>query len=284
LGANVLKAKRSEERTIEQLREHYVVERELARKLRMASKEERRHLYASVYDDLYLRVPHHPQNSRKANVTAQDEAKAAQMKLLQPFLKSGTTFMEIGSGDCSLSKEVATRVAKVFAIDVSKEIAKDTILPPNLELFLSDGSSIPVPRDSVDIAYSYQLMEHLHFEDACEQIRNIHLALAPGGYYICVTPNRLSGPHDISKYFDEVATGFHLKEYLTSELAEIFEKSGFSNLKSCIGIKGFYIRLPVFPITLIENAMMLLPCKLRRKIAKVFPFRSLLGTNLVGRK
>ena len=45
---------------------------------------------------------------------------------------------------------------------------------------------------------------------------------APGpdgvGVYICITPNRVSGPHDVSRGFDEVATGFHMHEYTGREI------------------------------------------------------------------
>ena len=36
--------------------------------------------------------------------------------------------------------------------------------------------------------------------------------------FICLTPHRSTGPHDMSKYFGDVATGFHLKEYTNKEL------------------------------------------------------------------
>ena len=279
-----MKTTDSEKRTIGQLQEHYEVERELASKLRTASRQDRRRLYASVYDDLYLRVPHHPQNTRKADLAAQRKALVAQMTLLQRFIKRETTFMEIGPGDCGLSKEVASHVEKVFAVDVSNEITKSITVPSNFKLVLSDGSSIPVPPRSVSVAYSYQLMEHLHPDDAVEQIRNIYEALVPGGHYVCITPNRFSGPHDISKYFDEVATGFHLREYFTFELADIFKSLGFSKIRAAVGIRGLYFFVPVLPIRWLETSMMLFPAKLRRQIAKVFPFRSLLGINLVVQK
>jgi hypothetical protein len=48
-------------RTPEQIREHYEAEKELANRLRHASREERTHLYAEVYNELYQRVPHHSQ-------------------------------------------------------------------------------------------------------------------------------------------------------------------------------------------------------------------------------
>src|SRR3712207_8321428 len=57
-----------------------------------------------------------------------------------------------------------------------------------------------------------QLMEHLHPEDAAEQLANIARALAPGGVYVCVTPNRLYGPSDISMYFDDVRSEEHTSE------------------------------------------------------------------------
>ena len=75
-----------------------------------------------------------------------------------------------------------------------------------------------MPAGSVDLAFSDQLMEHLHPDDAVEQLRNIHRALKPGGVYVCVTPNRLYGPSDISAFFDDEARGFHLKEYSLDEI------------------------------------------------------------------
>ena len=85
-----------------------------------------------------------------------------------------------------------------------------------IHVVLSDGVSVEVPAASVTLAYSNQLMEHLHPDDALVQLRNIVRALAPGGLYVR-HPNRLTGPHDISMYFDRVATGFHLKEYTATE-------------------------------------------------------------------
>ena len=110
------------------------------------------------------------------------------------------------------ASELAKYVQRVYAIDVSDEISGKTKLPHNCNLILSDGTSIPVDPGSVDIAYSNQLMEHLHPDDAVEQLYHIHEALKPGGMYICITPNRLCGPHDISRSFDDTPRGFHLRE------------------------------------------------------------------------
>ena len=74
-------------------------------------------------------------------------------------------------------------------------------------------------------------MEHLHPEDAFEQLRNIIRALAPGGRYVCITPNRLNGPHDVSSHLDREATGFHIKVYTVTELARLFRAAGFAKAR-----------------------------------------------------
>ncbi len=272
------------ERTPEQIKEHYEIEKQLASKLRNASKEERRFLYRALYDELYQRVPHHPQLAQKADPEARSEIASKQMKLLRHFLSPESTLMEIGPGDCCLSFEAARLVKKVYAVDVSEEITKSSRYPQNFELILSNGCSIPVPENTVNVAYSSELMEHLHPDDAHEQVGNVCKALAPGGVYICITPNRLYGPHDVSRYFDEVATGFHLREYTVTELAEIFQTIGFSKLRICISAKGFPFLLPVFPARWIEYLLAKLPYWLRRRIASWLPVRLLLGITLVATK
>jgi len=257
----------------ERLREHYLVERELADRLRAASPEERKTLYSEVYDELFRRVPHHPQLLWK-----EDEAQARarverQLRLLQRFLRPGETFLEIGAGDCSLSQVVATQARTVYAVEVSDEITRGLELPANLQIVISDGASIPVPPGSVNLAYSNSLMEHLHPDDAREQLANVFEALAPGGRYLCVTQDRLAGPHDVSRHFDRMATGFHLKEYTVGELAGLFSEVGFRRLRLYVGGRGRYLGTRLAPVTATEAGLSALPYAPRRKAAGLMPFR-----------
>jgi len=275
---------KSEKRTLEQLREHYLIEKELAEKLRNASRTERKNLYSSLYDELFRRVPLHPQLAQKEDAASQQESVSRQMRLIRRYLNADSVFLEVGAGDCSLSREVSKYVRKVYAVDVSHEITKGEAFPPNLELVLTDGSSIPVPRESVTLAYSARLMEHLHPDDASEQLKNIYSSLASGGKYICITPNRLSGPYDISRYFDDVATGFHLKEYTFTELSQMFRSVGFSRIGAYAGGKGVYLRVPVFKVLALEQILGVLPFSLSRALASTLPLRALLGITIVGAK
>jgi SAM-dependent methyltransferase len=237
-----------------------------------------------VYDELFRRVPDHPQLSLKLDAKARQDDLAQRLAILKNYLRSDETYLEIGPGDCSLAREVAKLTRKVYAVDVSNEITKGIDLPDNVELIISDGSSIPVPNDSVDLAYSDQLMEHLHPEDAIDQLRNIYRSLAAGGRYICITPNRLSGPHDVSQYFDDVATGFHLKEYTMTELSEMFRDVGFRKLQVLVGARGFHIKTPTLIIKLLESILARVPHRLGRTFARGLPLRLILGVKLVGIK
>src|SRR5262249_32804096 len=114
-----------ETRSMDELRHHYEVELELAEKLKNASTDDRARLYSEVYDELFRRVPNHPLLQRKTDPQMQQKLIDAQLRLLKPFLKPETVFMEVGPGDCSLSRAVTPFVKKVYAVDVSKEITGD---------------------------------------------------------------------------------------------------------------------------------------------------------------
>jgi SAM-dependent methyltransferase len=279
-----MRAITNETRTPERLREHYLVERQLADRLRQAGRTERAALYSAVYDELFQRVPDHPQLTRKASPTAQAHAVETRLHLLSRFLGPTSVFMEIGPGDCSLSLAVAKRTRRVYAVDVSAEITRQRSLPDNFELIICEGASIPVPPGSVDVAFSYQLIEHLHPVDAQEHVENVYRALAPGGCYVCVTPNRLNGPHDISRFFDTEARGFHMKEYTNSELTSLFKERGFSSVQQLCGARGRLFLVPTGPVRSLERTISPLPFAWRSRIAKGPVIRQLLGVTIVATK
>ncbi|MGH8175753.1 MAG: methyltransferase domain-containing protein [Steroidobacter sp.] len=274
----------SETRSPEQLWEQYVLEKELAAILLNAPKAERGRLYSWAYEELFRRIPHHPQLRHKASPEEQVRRVEQQMRFLSSWLQPQTVFLEIGAGDCALSFAVAEKVAHVYAIDVSESITSAVTRPGNFTLMLSDGTSIPTPQGQVTLAYSNQLMEHLHPEDALQQLTNIYHALAPGGVYVCVTPNRLSGPCDISAYFDNVATGFHLKEYTATELIAIFRAADFRTVRQWLRRPGGYIAVPNLFSIATERALERVHPTMRRRLLTSRALRALRHVRLVATK
>ena len=176
--------------------------------------------------------------------------------------------MEIGAGDCSLSIAASRYFDFVYALEVSPEMIDSINFPQNVKPVLFDGFHIPLSRETVHVAYSNQLMEHLHPDDAEDQLRNIHRVLKKGGVYICITPNRISGPHDISFFFTRKLVGFHLKEYSAVNLKQIFKHVGFSKVLANTILRGKKVNIPFPLIRIIEAIAEWLPENLRNNFLK----------------
>jgi ubiquinone/menaquinone biosynthesis C-methylase UbiE len=271
-------------RTEAQIREHYELEVELADRLRRSKKEDRAKLYGEVYNELFSKIEHHPQLTRKISEEESRQNIEQQLRFLKRFLSPETTYLEVGAGDCLLAFEVANNVSESIAVDVSDSITKNAERPSNFRLLLTNGTEIPVEPGSVKVAYSNQLMEHLHEDDAFEQLQNICSSLAKNGKYICVTPNRINGPHDVSVYYDDIARGFHMKEYTWGELSRLFKKAGFDKTAAYIGFGSLFINVPVYLLAGYENILMALPRKFRKLLMKTSLFRGVLFIRLVGIK
>ncbi len=168
-----------ETRSIEQLRQQYDVERELARRLHEAP--DTRGLYSAVYDEFLRRVPHHPAVAQKSDAATQAAVVALQLRLLEPFLASRPRYLEVGSGDCALAIELSRRLPRVIAVEAGSEILSEVGGAGNVEIVVSDTPPYPLPDASVDLAFSSHVIEHLTPRDALLHLRDIRRLLAPGG-------------------------------------------------------------------------------------------------------
>ena len=268
-------------RTAAQIREHYELEKRIAERLRESTSEERKSLYTASYDELFRALPHHPMLVDYSPADKQRQLEK-DVRRLETFVGAETVYLEIGPGDCAVAFEIAKRAKKVYAIDVSEEITKRADAPDNFELIISDGSSIPIEAESVDVAFSNQLMEHLHPDDSVRQLENLFRVLKSGGTYFCITPNRLTGPHDISRNFDATAAGLHLKEYTVTELDALFRRVGFSKTRVFADVGKVF--LPVLPYKIAEKLLDRLPHSLRKRLTFNKIVRFLLGVKLVATK
>lgn len=268
-------------RTPDQIREHYRVEKELADRLRQAEREERQNLYPLLYDELYRRIPNHPGLTRKKSSEITQEEVEGQLAFLQEHLDPNAIFLEIGAGDCALSFEVTKFVQKVFAVDVSAIKTESSHQPSNFELILTTGTRIPLPDNSIDIAYSHAFFEHLHPEDGLDHLKSVLRVLKPGGIYLCIVPQRLNGPWDISRNFDQVPTGFHMKEYTACELESVFKQVGFSKAEIFLHLSGKFYSIPKPVVWLYETLFSIMPFPIRRPIASRFLFENV---RVVGKK
>ncbi|HVI30564.1 class I SAM-dependent methyltransferase [Phenylobacterium sp.] len=94
--------------------------------------------------------------------------------------------LEIGCGLGRFSRALARRFERVTAIDVSDEMvsqAKAANAPwGNIEFRASDGESIPLPPQSVDFAFSYEVFQHMPSHRVIQaNLREVGRVLRHGG-------------------------------------------------------------------------------------------------------
>jgi len=264
-----LKQKPPPGRTPEQLYHHYLVESEMAQRIRAASPEERKQIYATMYDRLFAEVPDHPRLTRRASPALSHSANAGKARLVRRVLRPTDTCVEFGSGDCQFAALLAKLARFVYAVDISDQRASCEGFPDNFRLIIYDGYNLPLDDSSIDFVFSDQLLEHFHPEEAIEHLRTVWQILKPGGKYLINTPHRMSGPHDISKYFCDTAEGFHLKEWTYDELRREAQAIGYRRAVGCYSARGYMCALPMAYFAGLESLLSMLPWhQIRRRLSR----------------
>lgn len=255
------------ERSQESLRHHFEVERELAEKLRNSRREDRPVLVPRLYAELYQRVPDHPRSDRARNPEAAAIAVRGQTRLLAPYLAQKKTFVEFGAGSGALCGEIARQGHNVTAVEVCEQGEVRPEERDGVRWVYHDGLSIPLPDAAFDLAFSYQVLEHVHPDDVPVHLSEAARILRPGGTYVLSTPHAFSGPHDISRHFGHELKTFHLKEWTYRELRRRLLTAGFTRCGAYfkgrpaggLGLKAWLA---------LESCLRLLPPTLRRVAAR----------------
>lgn len=249
-------------------RRQYIVEKELAARLRASKREERTELFKTLYGELFERIPDHCRLTRRDTPEESRRAVDSRMRLLRPVLTPETVFLEVAPGDCRLASAVAEKVKSVVAVDISDQHDPAEQLPANLQLVIYDGYHLAVPDASVDVAFSYQFLEHLHPDDVDPHFEMMARVLKPGGCYIFDTPHRYSGPHDVAGCFGYTLDCLHMQEWTYRDLIALCRKHGFGaayafrsgEVRKSALVNGLNLAL--------ESVCGLLPAPLRRAVCK----------------
>lgn len=232
-------------RTYEQVKNHYLIEKSIADKLKRSSLEERKILYTQMYAELFSKVPDHPRLVRRASASLSEDAIHSKSLLVNRHIDKSTVFVEFAPGDCLFAEEMATRTKYVYGVDISDQRLCKSNNIQNFSLVVYDGYNLEkIEPKTVDVVFSDQLIEHFHPEDTALHFQLVYKILKQGGIYIFRTPHALSGPHDVSKYFSDTAEGFHLKEWTYGEIKKMVFDVGFTEFKTYLLVKSRVIRIP----------------------------------------
>jgi SAM-dependent methyltransferase len=94
-------------------------------------------------------------------------------------------------------------------------------------ILLGTADELDFREGSFDVVFSQQVLEHLHPDDVPRHFAEAMRVLKLGGVLAVETPNRRTGPQDISRGFARVAEGLHIKEWSVHELIREFRQAGF---------------------------------------------------------
>jgi len=199
-----------------------LLEIEYGKKLRESTKKERRRLVPEAYDAIFRLRWGEVETSTPEKRTAGTNRRL--VKALIMLCKHDDRVLEVGCGRGYTCLKIAPYVRSIVGIDASKsniEETRDLLLKHNITNFqiyhtLADSLPKYFTPQSFDKIISIDALEHLHPDDYLTHLSDAFEMLRPGGYYIAVGPNRLTGPHDVTRIVYPDATepmGFHLNEF-----------------------------------------------------------------------
>lgn len=118
---------------------------------------------------------------------------ASVLQLLAPQLETAQRVLDIGAGEGYLARRVQEYIderglpAHLEACD----LFPGNFRVPGIECHGIDlHGGLPFPDQSIDLAYSVEVLEHL--EDQFAYLREVQRVLRPGGHFVLTTPNVLS--------------------------------------------------------------------------------------------
>jgi SAM-dependent methyltransferase len=159
-------------------------------------------------------------------------------KLLRRFLRPEMTVLDFGCGPGFLAKEVSAHVAHVVACDVSRGViacAKQINGADNLRYVANGLTDLEgVPTESVDLAYSFAVFQHLTKAQSLAFFREFARVLKPGATGACHTILKESGE---LRAADPSAGGWMARRvnlrmvyFTAAEIAESLQRAGLRDV------------------------------------------------------
>ncbi len=242
------------------------IEIDYAQRLMAASRAERRALYREANAAV---------TALRSAALSDDPAahrigtSRAMVRFLQRLCRPHETVLEIGCGSGYTLWKLAPRVRRIVGIDVDGErvaftrelIRKKGIANAEVRQASADELDAIFAPGTFDRLISVDMYEHLHPDDAEIHLRQAFDLLRPGGEYVVVTANRLSGPSDITRDVHpeaETAMGFHLNETTYAELSARLRAIGFRRLRAAwrapkLLPAAFHLFMPLFAALSLEK-------------------------------
>lgn len=147
--------------------------------------------------------------------------------------------LDFGCGYGQSTYEFGRYAKKAYGLESNSlmvSTAKSEFSSGQVEFIFSCDLRIPLPDESVDFVFCFDVVEHLHPDDFSKHLTEVRRVLRSKGSFLCFTPNRFFGPFDVTGRFGarKCAQGAHIREYSYAELCDVLTSHGFRNLRSSV--------------------------------------------------
>src|SRR5581483_11867621 len=139
-----------------------------------------------------------PPDGRSAETEASFDAKGRQdAAWLRRFVEPGAVVLDVGCGIGRIERHLAPHVARLHAVDVSDEMLaaarRRTAGATNIAFHRTSATDLsPVATASVDLAFSFFVLQHLEHDDAFRALREIARVLKADGRAVLQFPSLAS--------------------------------------------------------------------------------------------
>lgn len=155
----------------------------------------------------------------------------------------GPRVIEVGCGAGGLLVALAERgYQQLRGVDLSPaaiRAARASLAPYGLaesvECATLEGVLAEGGAGQFDAVIICDVLEHIPPNRIPGFLRDLRSLLADDGRLVVVTPNKLSGPHDLTRDFHPELTeaiGFHLREFTLREASALLREAGFTDLRA----------------------------------------------------
>lgn len=136
-------------------------------------------------DDPQYRGMSHDEYLEAVCKTCADAREKIYEQILKPHFRNDDTALDYGCGPGFLAKAVSGHVKKIYACDISEgalACARIINAAPNLEYVTADEAGLSaIPDGSVDIVFSFAMVQHISDEILEMVLGNMRRKLKPGG-------------------------------------------------------------------------------------------------------
>ena len=158
------------------------------------------------------------------------------LTIIKKYLHADSIGIDIGCGDGKITSHLAGMMRKIYGVDHQMkplQFAHSLVTSENVTLIQADCLHLPFRKSVFDLAFIFDVLEHIPFEQISQLLSEVRGVLKKKGFIFFTTPNRENTLRSKGKIPE--------KHYFELSYKEALSFLRNHNLK-LVEFKGIYLR------------------------------------------